>query len=101
MLRVLVRLAADAILVAILLFSAAGTLAWWRAWALLAVLFLIRALGALAVYRVNPSLLRDRAGLPVHEEQSRADRFLLLSVLATGFLGLPIIAGLDVFRWHM
>jgi protein-S-isoprenylcysteine O-methyltransferase Ste14 len=25
---------------------------------------------------------------------------LLLGVLATGFLGLPLIAGLDVFRWH-
>ncbi|MFL5562680.1 MAG: methyltransferase family protein [Gemmatimonadaceae bacterium] len=99
-LRVVVRLTADTVLVAMLMFFAAGTLAWRRAWALLAVLFLIRALGALAVYRVNPALMRDRAGLPAHKEQSPADRVLLLSVLATGFLGLPIIAGLDAFRWH-
>jgi protein-S-isoprenylcysteine O-methyltransferase Ste14 len=26
---------------------------------------------------------------------------LLLAVLTTGFLGLPVIAGLDVFRWHV
>jgi protein-S-isoprenylcysteine O-methyltransferase Ste14 len=25
----------------------------------------------------------------------------VLAVIATGFLGLPIIAGLDVFRWHV
>ena len=100
MLRVMVRLVADAVLVAMLLFVAAGTLAWWRAWALVAVLVLIRVLGALAVWRVSPDLMRNRAGLPIHSEQSGADRFLLLSVLATGFLGLPVIAGLDAFRWH-
>ena len=72
----------------------------WLRWMLLTVLFLIRALGALAVYRVNPGLLLERAGLPMHKEQSWADRLLLLGVLATGFLGLPIIAGLDAFRWH-
>jgi protein-S-isoprenylcysteine O-methyltransferase Ste14 len=101
MLRVIVRLTADTILVAILLFLSAGTLAWWRAWLLLSVLFLVRALGALAVYRVNPALMRERAGLPMHEDQSGADRLLLLGVLATGFLGLPIIAGVDAFRWHV
>jgi protein-S-isoprenylcysteine O-methyltransferase Ste14 len=96
----MVRLAADAVLVAILLFLSAGTLAWWRAWVLLAVLCLVRALGTVAVYRVNPGLLSERAGLPMHEEQSPVDRILLLGVLATGFLGLPIVAGLDAFRWH-
>ncbi len=100
MLRVIVRLVADAVLVAILLFVSAGTVARSRAWVLLAVLFLVRAVGALAVYRVNPDLLRERASLPIHEEQSWADRVLLLGVLVTGFLGLPIIAGVDAFRWH-
>ena len=100
MLKVAVRLGADAVLVAVLLFTAAGTLAWWQAWVLLAVLLVVRTVGALAVYRVNPGLLRERAGLPMHDDQPRADRLLLLAVLATGFVGLPVIAGLDVFRWH-
>ena len=99
--RVIARLVADAALVGALLFVSAGTLAWWRAWVLLAVLLVVRAAGALAVYRVNPGLLRERAGLPIHEEQSRADRLLLLGVLATGYLGLPAVAGLDAFRWHL
>jgi len=101
MLRVAIRLVADAGLVAILLFTAAGTLAWWRAWVLLAVLLLIRALGARAVYRVNPALLHERAALPIHDDQPWNDRLLLFAVLTTGFLGLPVIAGRDVFHWHV
>ena len=101
MLRVAVRLVADAGLIAILLFTSAGTLAWWRAWVLLAALFAVRAIGAFVVYRVNPTLLRERAKFPIHAEQSWNDRLLLLGVLTTGFLGLPVIAGLDVFRWHV
>jgi len=100
MLRVMARLIADAALVAILLFLAAGTFAWRRAWVLVAVLLLVRVVGAIAVYRVNAGLLRERAGLPIHTEQSSTDRLLLLGVLATGFLGLPVIAGLDAFRWQ-
>ena len=101
MVRALARLLADVVLVATLLFLAAGTLAWWRAWVLLGVLLFVRALGVIAVRRVNPSLIRDRAGLPTHQDQSLADRALLLGILATGYLGLPIIAGLDAFRWHV
>ena len=101
MLRVVARLLADAALVAMLLFASAGTLAWRRAWVLLAVLLLVRSLGAIAVARVNPALLRERARFPLHDAQSRTDQLLLLAVLATGFLGLPAMAGLDVFHWHL
>lgn len=101
MLKVALRLVADAALVAAALFVSAGTLAWSRAWVLLAALLLVRMTGAYAVYRVNPGLLRERAGLPVHAEQPWADRVLLLGVLATGFLGTPAVAGLDAFRWHL
>lgn len=101
MLRVAVRLVADAALVAIVLFAAAGTLAWRRAWVLLAVLLVVRGLGARAAYRVNPTLLRERAGLPIHGDQHWTDRLLVLSVLATGFLGVPLLAGLDANRWHL
>jgi protein-S-isoprenylcysteine O-methyltransferase Ste14 len=100
MLSVMTRLVADAVLIGILLFTAAGTLAWERAWVLLAVLLFVRATGACAAYRVNPALLRDRARLPVHRDQSWTDRLLLIAVLSTGFLALPVVAALDAFRWH-
>lgn len=101
MLRVLVRLLADATLVAIFLFVSAGTLSWWRAWVLLAVLLLVRTVSAVAVYRVNPALLQERARLPFHGDQPWADKLLLCAVLTTGFVGLPVVAGCDVFRWKV
>ena len=101
MVLVAARLLADTGLVALLLFASAGTLDWKRAWGLLALLLLVLAGGAVLVARVHPSLLRERATLPIHAEQPCSDRVLLLAVLATGFLGLPAIAGLDVFRWHV
>lgn len=99
--RVVVRLGADVLLVGALLFAAAGTMEWWRGWALLAVMLMVRGVGALVAYRVNPTLLRDRAGLPIHGDQPLVDRLLVLSILATGFLGLPVVAGLDAGRWHV
>ena len=93
MLRVVARVVADALLVALLLFASAGTLAWGRAWTLLAVLLVVRVLGAVTIFRINPALLRERAKLPIHEDQPRTDRLLVLGVLATGFLGLPAVAG--------
>src|SRR5262245_45227262 len=98
MVRVFTRLIADTALVATLLFASAGTLAWWRAWVLLAVMFAIRTATAIAVHRVSPALLEERSKLPIHAGQPLIDRVLLLGVIATGFLALPVIAGLDIFR---
>lgn len=101
MFRVTLRLIADAAVVAAAAFGAAGTLAWWRAWSLVAVLLLVRAIGALAVARVHPDTLRERAGFPMRAGQPRVDRVLVLAVLGAGFLGIPAVAGLDVFHWHV
>lgn len=97
--RVLLRLAADAALVAGLLCASAGTLAWRRGWILVAVLLVVRGIGSYAAYRANPELLRERARLPIHRDQPRVDRVLVLGILATGFLGLPVLAGLEATRW--
>jgi protein-S-isoprenylcysteine O-methyltransferase Ste14 len=94
------RLVVDALIIAIALFGSASTLEWRRAWVLLTVLFVIRMIGALVVFRAHPALLLERAKPPIHAGQPRSDRFLVLAVLATGFVGLPIIAGLDRFRWQ-
>lgn len=101
MLRAVARIFGDAVLVGVLLFGAAGTVAWPRAWMLLGAMLLVRTISAVAVYRVSPELLEERSRLPVHKDQARADRLLLLGVLATGFLGLPLFAALDVYRWHL
>src|SRR5919202_3838885 len=101
MLRVLLLVVADTVVVATVLFVAAGTLAWRLAWLLLAVLLVVRVASAFAVFRVNPALLRERATVLVHRDQPLADRLILLAFMATSFLGLPAVAALDVFRWHV
>ena len=101
MLTVLVRLAADAALITTVLFVSAGTLSWWRAWVLSAVLLIVRIVSAVLVYRVNPALIQERARPPLHGDQPLTDKLLLLAVLATGFVALPVIAALEIFRWHL
>ena len=97
---VLTRLIADAVLVAVCLFGAAGTADWWRGWTLVATLLTIRVLGAVVVYSKNPALLRDRAKLPLHADQAQSDKLLVVCILATGFLGVPMLAAADVFHLH-
>jgi protein-S-isoprenylcysteine O-methyltransferase Ste14 len=101
MLRVLTRIIADAVVVATVLFVAAGTLAWQRAWVLVAVLLVVRTLSAIAVFRVNPALLRERATVLIHRHQPWADRLILAAFMATGFVGVPAVAALDAFHWRM
>jgi protein-S-isoprenylcysteine O-methyltransferase Ste14 len=101
MFRVLTRVIADAAVVAIVLFVAAGTLAWQRAWVLVTVLLVVRTLSAIAVFRINPALLRERATVLVHRHQPWIDRVILLAFMATAFVGVPAVAALDAFRWHV
>jgi|KBSSwiStaDraftv2_1062776.scaffolds.fasta_scaffold08223_4 protein-S-isoprenylcysteine O-methyltransferase Ste14 len=101
MLRVLLRVVADAAVIAVVLFVAAGTIAWPRAWVLLGVLLVVRISSALVVFRVNPGLLRERATGLIHRQQPSSDRLLLLAFMGTAFVGVPAVAALDVFRWHM
>jgi len=101
MFRVLIRVIADAAVVAIVLFVAAGTFAWQRAWILVAVLLVVRALSAIAVYRVHPALLRERATVLIHQHQPWIDRLILLVFMAMAFVGVPAVAALDVFHWHV
>ena len=99
--KVIARLIVDATIVAVILFASAGTLAWWRGWALVVALLTTRTIGAVIGYRVNPVLLRERAGMPLHADQSWPDRLLVVGVLVTGHLGLLAIAALDRFHWHL
>jgi len=101
MLAIQLRVLADAIVVGIVLFTAAGTVSWPRAWVLLAVLLVVRILSAIAVFRVNPTLLRERASVLIHRDQPWADRVVLLAFMATAFIGVPAIAALDATRWHV
>jgi protein-S-isoprenylcysteine O-methyltransferase Ste14 len=101
MFRVLTRIIADAGVIAIVLFIAAGTVTWPRAWVLLAVMLIFRILSAIAVFRVHPALLHERATVLIHRNQPWTDRLILLAFMGTAFVGVPAVAALDAFHWHM
>ncbi|MEP6764477.1 MAG: isoprenylcysteine carboxylmethyltransferase family protein [Gemmatimonadaceae bacterium] len=98
MLRALTRVLFDAVIVALALFLAAGTFAWSRAWILLGFLLVIRALSAVAIFRVNPALLRERATVLIHRDQPFIDKLILFAFMTTAFVCVPAIAALDTFR---
>jgi protein-S-isoprenylcysteine O-methyltransferase Ste14 len=97
----MIRVVADAVVIALVLFATAGTFAWPRAWVLVASLLAVRIPSAVIVFRVNPALLRERATVLVHRAQPAADKVLLLAFMTTAFIGVPAVAGLDVFHWRL
>lgn len=87
---------AGIVLVGLLLFVPAGTLAWPQGWRLMVILFVPMLCAGLVMIRKNPELLRKR--LNAKEEQSEQKDVLKYSGLM--FLAAFILAGLNYrFRW--
>jgi protein-S-isoprenylcysteine O-methyltransferase Ste14 len=85
-------------LFAVLLFVPSQNFRWPQAWVLLAVLLAARVTGAILLHRSNPELVMERQRLPLHQDQPRADRALLLAFMAT-FAGLVAFDAYD--RSHL
>ena len=84
------------LLVGLLLFLPAGTLAYWQAWLLMGILFLPMFLAGLIMMNRSPDLLRKR--LNAKEEQAEQKEVILFSGLM--FLAAFILAGLNFrFGW--
>jgi protein-S-isoprenylcysteine O-methyltransferase Ste14 len=101
MLKALARVVAGAVVVAIVLFTTAGTIAWPHAWVLVSVLLIVRVVSAIVIYRANPALLEERATVLIHRDQPLSDRVVLILFMTTAFIGVPAIAAIDVFHWHV
>ena len=84
------------LLVGLLLFLPAGTLAWWQGWLLMGILFVPMFIAGLVMMKKAPDLLRKR--LDVREQQSEQKAMIALSGLM--FLAAFIVAGLNYrFQW--
>lgn len=86
---------AGVVLLGVLLFLPAGTLAWPQGWRLMGILFIPMLLAGIVMIRKNPELLRKR--LNAKEKQAEQQDVLKLSALM--FLAAFILAGLN-FRFH-
>lgn len=87
---------AGVVLLGVLLFLPAGTLAWPQGWRLMGILFIPMLLAGIVMIRKNPELLWKR--LNAKEKQAEQQDVLKLSALM--FLAAFILAGLNFrFRW--
>ena len=87
---------AGVVLVGVLLFVPAGTLAWPQGWLLMAILFVPMFIAGLVMKKKNPELLKKR--LNSKEEQDEQKDVVKFSGLM--FLAAFILAGLNFrFRW--
>lgn len=85
---------------ALLLFVPAGTLSWWRAWSFLGVVFFAAVMTMAGVFRDDEELLNERFKPPIQKGQPLADKIVLLSFIAT-FLAVIVFIPLDVFRFQL
>jgi len=90
--RFLVRESLGVASLALALLWAAGTAAWWPAWALVAITAAWVAATTLAIRRVDPGLFAERLGL--RKGAKRWDR-ALMGAYGMLYLATLIVAGLD------
>ena len=83
---------------AILLFLAAGTLAWPGAWAYLILMIVLSFTLGIDLARRDPGLLQERMGSPLQRDQPAADKVLLIVLLLFIFVWL-VLMGLDGKRF--
>ncbi len=94
--QAIVKFLGGLLLVWLLLFLPAGTLAWWQGWLLIGILFVPMFIAGLVMMQKSPDLLRRR--LDVREKESEQKAVIALSGLM--FLAAFIVAGLNFrFQW--
>jgi protein-S-isoprenylcysteine O-methyltransferase Ste14 len=85
--------------IATIIFMAAGTLAYWQAWAFLLVYFAASLAISLDLMRRDPALLARRMSGGPWAEQEPAQR-VIMAIVSAGFIGLIVGPGLDHrFGW--
>ena len=94
--QAIVKFLSGLLIVGLLLFLTAGTLAYGQAWLLIGILFIPMFIAGLVMMKKSPELLRKR--LDAKEKQSEQKAVVALSALM--FLAAFIMAGLNFrFKW--
>ena len=94
----LAKFAAGFVIVGLLLFVPAGTIAWWQGWLFMGILFAPMFIAGLVMMAKAPDLLRKR--LSADEDESEQKTVQALSALM--FIAAFVVAGLGFrFGWAM
>jgi protein-S-isoprenylcysteine O-methyltransferase Ste14 len=82
------------LVMAFLLFAAAGTLAYWQGWAFLAVYFVSSLALTLYLMKKDPALLARRMRGGPFAEKNPAQK-IIMGVASLGFIGLLVVPAID------
>jgi protein-S-isoprenylcysteine O-methyltransferase Ste14 len=96
--RVWVSIGAEALIFAILLFGAAGTLWWPAGWAFMILLFGAVFLITRAMARNDPALLEERMKPFIQKDQPLWDQ-VIMATMAVLFVGWLVLIGFDAVRF--
>ena len=92
----LAKFAAGFVVVGLLLFLPAGTLAWWQGWLFMAILFVPMFIAGLVMMAKAPDLLRKRLEVDEDEDEQKA----VVALSAIMFVAAFVVAGLGFrFGW--
>src|SRR5262249_33399838 len=81
-------------------FVAARSLDWWRAWVCLGVVVGGAVASTGSVCHVNKDVLAERFKPPIQKGQPLADKIVVVLRIA-GFVSVIVCIPLDMFRWHL
>jgi len=96
--RAFISLIVTLVLMAALLFGAAGSLSWGHGWAFMIVFVLLILASMAALWRLNPEIFVARAR-PTGQGTKGWDR-VLMPILLIAFAAILPVAGLDDGRFH-
>jgi protein-S-isoprenylcysteine O-methyltransferase Ste14 len=98
LLKMIVQSLVFAIVVGLLLFLPAGTLAWPQAWAFMALFIACSEATGLWLRKTDPALLAARMKSPLSAEQRPRDRAIITAILA-GLCAWVVFMALDARRF--
>jgi protein-S-isoprenylcysteine O-methyltransferase Ste14 len=98
LIQALVSLGVTLLLMGAVLFLSAGTLQWRHGWWFMAVFLFLTLVAIKLLWRVNPEIFAARRHLT--GQGTKGWDVVLLWILLSGFLAIPVVAGLDGGRFH-
>ena len=92
----LAKFAAGFVIVGLLLFLPAGSIAWWQGWLFMAILFIPMLIAGLVMMVKAPELLRKR----LEADEGESEQKTVLTLSAIMFVAAFVVAGLGYrFGW--
>ena len=96
--QALLKFAAGVVVMGLLLFLPAGTLAWWQGWLLMGILFVPMFVAGFVMMAKAPDLLRKRLNNDEEEDEQK----VVVALSGLMFIAAFVVAGLGVrFGWPM